>query len=258
MNNNPVKTKLLAGEPMAGAFVSIESPTTVELLALAGLDFVMIDAEHFHVDPKLAGDLVRAAEARDIPMMARVGENNRQVISKYLDAGCLGIMTPMVNSQESSKAVVEAVKYPPLGKRGLAGVRANDFGLSGGLGRFVQEANDQTVVMVQIETLEAVEKADEIINVDGVDIVFLGPTDLSVALGVPGDSKNQLVLDTIESLAVKITKAGKTAGTIANTPEDYAYWRARGVSMFLTGANRLLASAARAYVEGIRISEREF
>jgi 4-hydroxy-2-oxoheptanedioate aldolase len=255
MINNPMKAKMRAGEPVTGIFVSIESPTTVELLALSGVDFVMIDGEHNPIGPAEASHMLRAADAVGVPALARIGENQQQVISKFMDAGCLGAMIPMINSAADARAVVNSVKYPPAGKRGLAVVRANSFGLREPLAEHVARANEETVVVVQIETIEAVEKADEIVAVDGVDVVFLGPTDLSVALGVPGQSSHQIVRDTIEALTKKIVGAGKVSGTIARTPEDYGYWRDRGVGFFLTGANVLLANAARQYIEGVRAVE---
>jgi 4-hydroxy-2-oxoheptanedioate aldolase len=255
MINNAMKAKMKAGDPVVGIFVSIESPTTVELLGLAGVDFVMIDSEHNPIAPNEAANMFRAAEAIGVPALARIGENTQQVIAKFMDAGCLGPMTPMVNNAEQAKSVVDSVKYPPVGKRGLASVRANRYGMEGPSGDYVVRANEETVVVVQIETLEGIENADEIIATDGVDVVFLGPTDLSVALGVPGQSKHQIVLDAIEALTTKVVDAGKVAGTIARTPEDYAYWRDRGVGFFLTGANALLGGAATAYVQGVRAVE---
>ena len=252
MIDGAFRARLKAGEPLVGVFVSIESPTTAELLALAGVDYLMIDGEHNPIGPAEAVDMVRAAEARRVPVMARVGENTQQVIAKYLDAGALGVMTPMVNNAADAQRVVDAVKYPPGGRRGLAGVRANDFATSP---EYTAHANDATVVMVQIETTDGIENADEIIATDGVDAVFLGPSDLSVALGVPGQTKHPSVLDAIEELTGKITRANKTAGTIARAPEDYAYWRDRGVQLFLTGANSLLLAAAKAYVDGARAAE---
>ena len=212
----------------------------------------MIDGEHSPIGPGEAMEMVRAAEARGVPVLSRVGENAQQVIAKYLDAGVVGVMTPMVNSAGDARRVVDSVKYPPAGRRGLAGVRANDFGTSP---EYVAMANDATVVVVQIETRDGIDRADEIVATEGVDVVFLGPTDLSVALGVPGQGRHPLVLETIEALTEKIVGAGKSAGTIARAPEDYAYWRDRGVQVFLTGANVLLLGAARAYVEGARAVE---
>jgi 4-hydroxy-2-oxoheptanedioate aldolase len=235
--------------------VSIESPTTVELLGLAGMDFVVVDSEHNPIEPSSAANMFRAAEAIGLSALARIGENTQQVIAKFMDAGCLGVMMPMVNSAEEGRRLVNAVKYPPVGRRGLAAVRANRYGMEGSLGEHVARANDATVVIAQIETLDAVERADEIIATDGVDVVFLGPTDLSVALGVPGQPKHESVLETIEEVTKKIVAAGKVSGTIARTPEDYGYWRQRGVSLFLTGANALLGAAATQYVQGARAVE---
>lgn len=252
MIDGAFRAKLRSGDPLVGVFVSIESPTTVELLAVAGVDYVMIDGEHNPIAAADAVDMVRAAEAKGVPAMARVGENSQQVMAKYLDAGVLGVMIPMVNNAADARYVVDSVKYPPVGRRGLAGVRANDFATTPG---YTDMANEATVVMVQIETRDGIDNADEIIGTDGVDAVFLGPSDLSVALGVPGEAKHPLVLETIEQLTGKIVAAGKTAGTIARAPEDYAYWRDRGVQLFLTGANALLLTATRAYVDGARAAE---
>ena len=252
MINSDFRTRLKSGAPLLGVFVSIESPTTVELLAAAGVDYVMIDGEHNPISATDAVEMIRAAEAKGLPAMSRVGENSQQVIAKYLDAGSLGVMIPMVNSDKDAQSVVDSVKYPPLGKRGLAGVRANDYATSVG---YVDVANESTVVMVQIETNDGIKNADEIISTEGVDAVFLGPSDLSVALGVAGQAKHESVLNIIEELTKKIVAAGKTAGTIARTPEDYAYWRDRGVQLFLTGANGLLLGAAKDYIESSRALE---
>ncbi|MEE8518542.1 MAG: aldolase/citrate lyase family protein [Dehalococcoidia bacterium] len=255
MITNAMKAKMRAGQPVVGVFASIESPTTVELLGLSGVDFVMVDGEHNPIEPSSAANMFRAAEAVGVPALARIGENTQQVIAKFMDAGCLGVMTPMVSNGADAKRVVDSVKYPPMGRRGLAAVRANRFGLEGPHGEYMERANAETVVIVQIETMEGIEHADDIVATDGVDVVFLGPTDLSVALGVSGQGKHQIVLDTIEALATKITEAGKVAGTIARSPEEYGYWRDRSVGLVLTGANVLLAQATKQYVDAIHAIE---
>lgn len=255
MISNAMKTKMQASQPVVGVFVSIESPTTVELLAHAGVDFVMVDSEH---NPITAGDAVnmyRAAEALGVPALTRIGENTQQVIAKFMDAGSLGVMMPMINSGDDAARLVSYVKYPPVGRRGLAAVRANEYSMTDAMGEYVSAANEATAVVAQIETLEGIDHADAIINTPGVDVVFLGPTDLSVALGIPGQAKHQKVLDVITELTTKIVAAGKVSGTIARTPEDYGFWRDRGVSFFLTGANALLGAATMAYVQGTKAIE---
>ena len=255
MITNSMKTKMKNGQPVVGVFVSIESPTTVELLALGGVDFVMVDGEHNPIMPNEAQNMYRAAEAMGVPALTRIGENTQQSIAKYMDAGSVGVMMPMVNNRDDAERVVSYVKYPPVGRRGLAGVRANRYGMEGPLGEHVAAANEATCVIAQIETQQAIDNADEIISTPGVDCVFLGPTDLSVALGVHGQSKHEKVLNVITELTDKIVKAGKVSGTIARTPEDYAFWRDRGVGLFMTGANGLLGSATKSYVEGCRAME---
>ena len=252
MIDGSFRTRLKSGEPLLGAFINIESPTTVEMLAVAGMDFLMIDGEHSPIGPAEAVEMIRAAEARGVPILARVGENTQQVMAKYLDAGALGTMTPIVGSADDARRAVDSVKYPPVGKRGLAGVRVNDFQTDPG---YVAAANEATVVVVQIETRTGIERADEIIATEGVDLVFLGPSDLSVALGVPGQTKHPLVLDTIARLTEKIVGFGKAAGTIARSPGDYAYWRQRGIQVFLTSAGALLIGAAAAYLHEARASD---
>lgn len=249
MIDGSFRARLLTGEPLLGAFVNVESPTIAEVLAVAGMDFLMIDGEHSPIGPAQAVEMIRAAEARRIPVLSRVGENTQQVMAKYLDAGVLGIMTPLVSTVEDARRAVDSVKYPPLGKRGLAGVRANDFETPPD---YVAKANGATVVVVQIETRAGIDRADEIIATEGVDVVFLGPSDLSVALGVAGETKHPRVLDTIASLTERIVAAGKAAGTIARTSEDVTYWRERGVQVFLTSASALLLGSAREYLKGAR------
>ncbi len=255
MINNSMKTKMQAGEPVVGVFVSIESPTTVELLALGGVDFVVVDSEHNPILPNEAANMYRAAEALNVPALTRIGENSQQVISKFMDAGSQGVMMPMINSGDDAKRLVSYTNYPPLGRRGLASVRANHYGMAESMADYCAAANEATCVIAQIETLEGIENASAIIATEGVDVVFLGPTDLSVALGVHGQSKHEKVLKIIEDLTEKIVAAGKVSGTIARTPEDYAYWRDRGVGFFLTGANALLGAATVDYVQGVHAVE---
>ncbi len=255
MINNTMKTKMQAGEPVVGVFVSIESPTTVELLALGGVDFVVVDSEHNPIMPNEAANMYRAAEALNVPALTRIGENTQQVISKFMDAGSTGVMMPMINTGDDAKRLVSYTKYPPVGRRGLASVRANHYAMAETLADYCVAANEATCVIAQIETLEGIENADEIIATEGVDVVFLGPTDLSVALGVHGQGKHEKVLTVIEDLTKKIVAAGKVSGTIARTPEDYGYWRDRGMGFFLTGANALLGAATSAYVQGVRAVE---
>lgn len=258
MEKNQVKAKLQAGEPALGAFCNIPSPETVEILGLLGFDFAIIDAEHGTPGVQDVEHMVRAAEATNITPIVRIATKEPQDILRYLDTRASGAQIPMVNTGGEARAVVSAVKYPPVGRRGLAGVRANGWGIPLSLGEYTTRANKETLVVVQIETAEAVAVAREIIETAGVDVVFLGPTDLSASLGYPGQTTHPRVLEVIERVGREAIAAGKAAGTIARDPEAYAYWRQRGFLYLCTGVTYFLAQAAREYLEGSRRKETAF
>jgi 4-hydroxy-2-oxoheptanedioate aldolase len=252
MQSDSLRSKLSKGKSIIGCFVNIDSPAIVEILAVTGIEFVVVDCEHSTITPSGAEAMYRAAELRGMPAITRVGENTQQVIQKFMDSGSRGIQTPLVNSAEEAIWVVDAVKYPPLGKRGLAGVRSNEFGIGAPLNEHVKRANEDNLVVVQIETIEGIAAADEIIGVDGVDVVFLGPTDISVSFGLHGQVKHPRVLEAIENLSRKISAAGKAPGTIARNAEDIAYWREREVRYFLTSSTALIAAGASQFIKSTR------
>ena len=256
MRKNPVKEKIKRGDVVIGAFCNIPSPMCMELLGLAGLDFAIVDAEHSPVTPETAEHMYRAAEAVGLTPLTRVGENTPQVIQKFMDAGSLGAMIPLVNTAEDAQRVVNAVKYPPMGERGLAGTRASWFGLAGPLGEYVEMANEETLTVVQIETGEAVRNVQAICAVDGIDVVFMGPSDLSASLGLAGQTRHPEVVKLIQDLGRQIRVVGKAVGTIARDLDDYKLWREQGFQFLCTGASAFLAQAAQEYVRGIRDYER--
>jgi 4-hydroxy-2-oxoheptanedioate aldolase len=249
MVTNPVKEKLASGGSALGAFVNIGSPVIVELLALAGMDYVVLDGEHTTLGPESAENMYRAAEARGIVPITRVGQNDPQVIQKFMDAGSAGIQMPLVNNREECQRFVDSVKYPPVGKRGLAAVRAAGYGLAGPLDAYVAQANDATLIIPQIETTKGFENVEEVLSVKGVDVLFLGPTDISVALGYPGQVLHPEVLSLIEKFTAQANAAGKAAGTIARDYDEYVYWKERGVRYFLGSAAVMLGRAASDYAK---------
>ncbi len=200
MRKNLTKEKILQGKVAYGVFVPLYSPIIIEMLGHIGFDFAIIDAEHSPLDPLACEQMVRAAECSNITPLIRVAENVRQNILRYLDVGAQGVQLPMVNRRAEAEAVVESVKYPPEGKRGLAGVRAANYGLTGPLGDYVKEANRETMVIVQVETLQAVDNLKEILAVKGTDVVFIGPTDLSSVMGYPGQTSHPEVLKMVKLL----------------------------------------------------------
>ena len=252
MRENVLKRKLKAGEPVVGVFNDVHSPSVVEVLGLLGLDFAIMDAEHSTLMPDVAENLYRAADLRGLSTVTRIGENSPQVIQKFIDAGSQGVLIPMVNTVEQARSVIDAVKYPPIGKRGLAGPRAADYGLGEPIADYVRHANEETLIALQIETTEAVDNFEDIVALDHVDVLFFGPSDLSSSLGYPGQTRHPEVLELIERLTKQTLAAGKSVGTITRDVDDYAYWRERGVQWMASGTNPMLARGVSGFLNDIR------
>src|SRR5581483_11960037 len=157
MRENPLKAKLKSGQTIIGAFHPIPAPAVVEIYGMVGFDYVIVDAEHGPSSVETLEAQVRAADAVNLPVVVRIAENTPQNILRHLDTGVLGVQLPMVNNAEQARAVVASVKYPPVGRRGLAGVRANGYGLLGSLGDYTRLANANMLVSVQLETQEAID-----------------------------------------------------------------------------------------------------
>ena len=238
-----------------GVFCTIPEPQVVEILGLAGLDFVILDSEHAAIMPPLAENMYRAAEVVGITPITRVGENSQQVIQKFLDAGSLGVQIPLVDTREEAQQVVDAAKYPPVGKRGLAGVRAAWYGLAGPLDEYVRMANEETLVVIQAETLQALDNIEELCQVEEVDVIFMGPSDISSAVGMHGQTRHPEVLRRIEEAGRVVISAGKAAGTMARDLEEYQHWRERGFQYLCTSTTSLLGQATRAFVKALRDNE---
>ncbi|MFH0846560.1 MAG: aldolase/citrate lyase family protein [Chloroflexota bacterium] len=252
MRKNLTKEKILQGKVAYGVFVPLYAPVVVEMLGHIGFDFAIIDAEHSPLDPLACENMVRAVETTNMTPLIRVAENVRQNILRYLDVGAQGVQLPMVNSRAEAEAVVEAVKYPPEGRRGLAGVRAANYGLTGPLGDYVKEANRETLVIVQIETLQAVEKVKEICATKGADVIFVGPTDLSSVMGYPGQTAHPEVLKMVSYLAKEIRSAGKAAGTIAYDLDALKRCKELGFQYIAYSVGPMLAKSGREYLKAAR------
>ena len=187
---NRTKAKLKKGETVFGCFVRYPDPSLVEMLAGLGWDFVVLESEHGRLDPRTCEDMVRAAERNGITPIVRVTTNSPSIILQFLDTGAQGIIVPQVNSAEEAERAVAAVKFQPRGNRGLSGSRAADYAQGLPFGEYVRHANEETLVVLYIETAEAVRELPKILSVEGVDVVNVGRTDLSHSLGVPGQPEH--------------------------------------------------------------------
>ena len=252
MRKNLTKEKIKRGETAYGVFVSMYGPSLVEILGHIGFDFAIIDAEHSSMTPESCEQMVRASECANVTPIVRVAMNARQNILRYLDIGALGVQIPQINVRSEVEEFIDSVKYPPEGKRGLAGVRAANYSLSSPLSDYVKAANQETMTVVQIETLEAVQNLKEILAVPNIDVVFIGPTDLSSVMGYPGQSNHPEVDKMVAYLVIEIRKAGKAAGTTAFDLDTLKKCKERGVQYICHSIAPMLAKSGRDYLQAAR------
>lgn len=211
---NSFKEKIAKNEKPIGTFTGCASPAIVECLARTGMDYIIIDNEHSPVEAETSAELARAADAAGICPLARVREISRPAILKLLDVGIKGLIVPNVNTVSDVYEVVEYAKFPPLGKRGYCPSRKDGWGFDepacSGVTANMQNCNEETLVIPQCETTGALENIEEIAGIDGVDGIFIGPFDLSISMGIPGDFENPVFKAALE----RILKAAHDAGKI--------------------------------------------
>lgn len=222
----------------------IPSPQVVEMLGRLGFDWVLIDCEHGTISLETVELMVMAAEATGITPIARPAKNSFEAILQLMDRGVMGVQVPHVNTAEDARRAVIATKYHPAGSRGLAfGTRAADYGFGGSTAGYIQAANRETLVCVQLEDEAAIRNADEIIAVDGVDVFFIGPSDLSQSMGYPGNPRAPSVRIAIDETFARIVAAGKVPGAPAGS-DNVQDLLQKGVRYIYTHVPKLLGSGA--------------
>jgi 2-keto-3-deoxy-L-rhamnonate aldolase RhmA len=230
----------------------IPSPQIVEMIAAAGFDWVLLDCEHGTITLESLELMAMAAEASGITAIARPVSRSAEHILQVLDRGVMGVQVPHVNTAAEAREVVAAVKFHPLGKRSIAaGTRAAVYDAHGTLAEFVKAANEQTLIAVQIEDREAIDNLGELLQVDDIDVFFVGPSDLSQSMGHPGNPKAPVVAEAIDTAFRKMLAAKRTPGTPA-TGENLQGVLDKGVRYIYTHLPRLLSSSAKAYLANAR------
>lgn len=230
-----LKQALLDRDSLVGTWLTVGHPAVAELQAELGFDFAVVDAEHAPTSVETVAEMARAVDAADGPTepLVRVADDDPARIKRALDTGVSGVVVPMVETVEQARDVVDAARYPPEGVRGVAGTRASSYGLD--LDDYFERANDEVVVVVQIETAAGVENARAIADVDGVDALFVGPADLSASLGAFGDVD---AIDTEISAVLDAGHAADTAvGTIAFEADEVARWADAGFDFQAVGTD---------------------
>lgn len=240
-----LKQRIAAGETLWGSFLKTPSPILVEVLATAGLDLLCIDAEHAPFDRLAIDSCVMAGRASGLPIIVRPPSAAAEHILNALDCGADGVLLPHIRSAEEARAAVSATHYG-RGGRGYAGSsRAAGFGLTP-MPRHLNASADRSVVIAQIEDLEAVDAIEAITSVEGLDAIFIGRIDLTVALGET-DPDAPAVLAAVERVLGAARAAGMTCGMFVPRDSDVGAWAGKGARLFLQGSEHaFLRAGARA------------
>ena len=248
--NNKLRWALLQREVTLGSWVQIGHPGVAEVLARAGFDWVCVDLEHGAIDLESTANLFRALGGSGCVPVARLPVNDPTWIHRVLDAGARGLIIPMVKTAAEAEAAIREAKYPPRGVRGFGYSRANGHGAD--FAAYIESANDEIAMIMQIEHKDAVANLDAILRVDGVDGVFVGPLDLSGSMGITGQIEHPQMVAALAQYRSVCAAHGKAAGMHLVRPDETSIRRALedGYTMIALGLdNVFLQEGARAALE---------
>ena len=245
MNKHSIsfKKRIANGETLYGIFCSVASPINVEQLALAGYNFIIIDLEHTLFSTSQVETMILAARSMSLDMFVRVPLNANHLVLPLLDAGVTGIVFPRIENAQQAQEAVNYCHYMPLGQRGLNSTRLNRYGIDD-LASFVEQAANETIVVAMIESLEGLEQLDEILKVEGIDIILEGAADLSQSLGMPWQTSHPQLKEKVQEMYMKTKDSPKAFCAIPRKPEDITYWIQRAVNLFVLGDDRSIVRKA--------------
>ncbi len=234
-----LKEKLLANNFTSGSWVTLGHSAVAEIMAQSGFDWLTIDMEHSAITLHQAQELIRIIELCGVVPLVRVGENNPNLIKRVMDAGAQGVIVPMVNSRQEAEAAVGAVKYPPVGSRGVGLARAQRYGF--GFTEYKQWAEKDSIVIVQIEHIKAIENLEAILTVPGVDGSIVGPYDLSGSLGWPGEFDRAEVQQALKHYEDTCRRLQKPMGfhVVQPDPTMANAYRGKGYTFVAVGLDTL-------------------
>jgi 2-keto-3-deoxy-L-rhamnonate aldolase RhmA len=239
-----LKDALRESKPLIGTLVTTASSEVAEVLAIAGFDWLFIDLEHGSLSIHDAQRAIQAVAGRSYTVV-RVADATAENVKRVLDTGCDGLIAPHVNTAEEARKIVALAKYPPLGERSVGLGRAQGFGLT--FADYIASANARTVVIVQIEHKDGVANIDEILRVQGIDAVFVGPYDLSGSMGILGQVSDVRVLEAIEKVRAACTASNMTFGIYCATAEQASTAIKTGARLVAVGTDLMhMANSARA------------
>lgn len=253
IRTNPMKAGLKAGKSYIGTFAKIPDASVVELFSFCGFDYFIVDNEHSQMSKESMLSLLRASDISGIVPIVRVRENSRSQMLQALDAGALGVMVPETSTAEEVKHVIDSALYAPEGSRGYtASNRAAGYG-SMDAAEYARTANQNVMTIVYCETMQGIENLDAMLAVPNLDVMWMGPMDLSQALGVTGQPKHPKVVAAMDDIIARCKKAGVAVGTIAGDAETTKDLLRRGVQLIgLSSDQAMIVNAGKRFLKEIR------
>jgi len=251
---NPVKEKIARGEPTYGTMLAeMISPAIPQILKNAGYDWFVVDCEHSAPKQHDCAMMIRCAHEIGLPIFFRISLTVQQMLSKLLDLGATGFVIPNVETVAQAREIIRWTKYPPLGGRGRGGMMGCEDYAIGLSPELLSAADDYTMIAVQIETTAGVENCQQIFAVEGIDACFVGPADLSVSMGIPGQADNPQLAEAVEKVFQTAAAEGVAPGIHVSTVADVRYWVERGrLFMCYNYDIRMIYEASRAALEQLR------
>ncbi|HCG90674.1 MAG TPA: hypothetical protein DEZ08_02390 [Dehalococcoidia bacterium] len=244
MRKNKIKIKLSNGEAVV-VVMGLLTSEIIDFLGPSGIDGFWLECEHGSVTWSQIGDMTRACDLWENSSVTRVNANEPWLITRTLDQGSMGVVVPHVNSRAAAEKAVRGTKFAPLGDRGTFGGRQ-----SYGVSNYVNTANDQTLLVVLLEEIEALDNLDEILQVDDIDVFFVAPNDLSQTMGYLGNQEHPVVQEKIHQALDKIVKSGRIAGTLVNDNNVDKYIDL-GVKFLATSLNGWVMQSAQKFVDNV-------
>ncbi len=242
-----LKEKLKNGEPVWGTMINfISAPDIVEILKEAGFDYFMIDSEHGYLTYEQIAVLLAMARKTGIDALVRVPGVSREAILKYMEMGASGLMLPNTDEPAQAQKLVEYAKYAPLGKRGVSlGRLHTEYKAITDAAAYMNMANENTTLIIQVESPKSISNIEEIMAVPGIDAAFIGPNDLCQTLGIPGQMKHPLYLQAVKQVIEAAKRQGKYAGIQAMDTDTLSDWKKEGIQvmMYANDANLILHQA---------------
>jgi 2-keto-3-deoxy-L-rhamnonate aldolase RhmA len=217
MSNNFKAMLKNVKSPLIGSWITLAHPAIAEIMAKSGFDWLAVDMEHSVITIREAEELIRVIDLAGVVPLVRLTSNNPDQIKRVMDAGAHGIIVPMVNSARDAKNAVEAVKYPSMGKRGIGLARAQGYGTQ--FQEYLDWEKTGSIVIVQVEHIDAVNSLEEIFSIDGVDGYIIGPYDLTSSIGIPGQFEHPDFLSAMEKIHLVASKLNMTGGIHVIEPE---------------------------------------